>query len=254
MPSPTITTIFPPACSFFTSSDLFSGNTSAITRSIPAHGIASAVFRLSPVIIITSIPSALLLLRQPCRRAQRIRQGNILPALYPVPHTSPFYHPAAFFQRLLPASRVNTALYTSVWNSQQELLRILFTLSPVTRYRVKIRNVSRCKIFLLRRVPNRRSSGCSEYFSTAAASASTSSTVSAPAGKISVTSGFPLVSVSCLYPVKLYLFCKAFPELRRSYKNPYSAPFPVPTMMAVGVAAQGAWQAITSTAINFRKA
>ena len=57
MPSPTIATTAPSACSFCTSSALPPGSTSASTRSMPScRPIASPVRRLSPVIITTLLP------------------------------------------------------------------------------------------------------------------------------------------------------------------------------------------------------
>ena len=57
IPSPTIATFLPSACSFFTSNALSCGKTSLKTRSIPTcFAIASAVRLLSPVIITASIP------------------------------------------------------------------------------------------------------------------------------------------------------------------------------------------------------
>jgi len=72
---------------------------------------------------------------------------------------------------------------------------------------------------------------------------------------MSVTSGLPSVIVPVLSNTIVLILCvvsRASPPL---IKTPYSAPFPVPTIMAVGVArpnAQG--QAITNTAIKIVKA
>ncbi len=72
---------------------------------------------------------------------------------------------------------------------------------------------------------------------------------------IFVTAGRPLVKVPVLSKIIVFTLC-AFSRISPPLiKIPNSAPFPVPTMMAVGVAspkAQG--QAITNTATIFKRA
>ncbi|OPY59774.1 MAG: hypothetical protein A4E57_04667 [Syntrophorhabdaceae bacterium PtaU1.Bin034] len=59
MPSPAIATILPCSWSFFTMRAFLSGSTSAITSSSPSFlATASAVVRLSPVTMMTRIPSS----------------------------------------------------------------------------------------------------------------------------------------------------------------------------------------------------
>ncbi len=95
--------------------------------------------------------------------------------------------------------------------------------------------------------------GCSEPFSAEAANRS-SSLPSVPDATISVTSGSPLVRVPVLsntMVVTLPAVSSAPPLLMRM---PFSAPFPEPTMMAVGVArpsAQG--HEMTRTEMNMMR-
>jgi|GEM_PF-3854300 len=59
MPSPAMATVRPSACRRLTASAFWSGRTSASTRSMPSRrATASAVVRLSPVIITSSMPSS----------------------------------------------------------------------------------------------------------------------------------------------------------------------------------------------------
>ena len=91
--------------------------------------------------------------------------------------------------------------------------------------------------------------GCSLFSSMAAAMAS-SARASDPIGSKSVTSGFPWVMVPVLSSTTLWILwvtSRASPDLIRI---PFSAPFPVPTIMATGVASPSAQgQEITSTAM-----
>ena len=91
-------------------------------------------------------------------------------------------------------------------------------------------------------------SGCSENFSTAAATASSCASLTPGAVTISTTSGWPTVSVPVLSKtttVSLVAFSSAEAFLNRM---PFIAPRPVPTMIAIGVAKPSAsGQAITNT-------
>ncbi len=94
-------------------------------------------------------------------------------------------------------------------------------------------------------------SGCSEPFSAEAASWSSASSLNPSVSTMSVTTGAPSVMVPVLSSTTIWMrwaSSRAAPPLMRM---PFSAPLPVPTMMAVGVArpsAQG--QAMTSTAVK----
>ena len=97
-------------------------------------------------------------------------------------------------------------------------------------------------------------SGCSEPCSAAAARRSSSSSDIFCVTIRSVTVGFPSVMVPVLSKTMVWIFLassRASPDLMRT---PYSAPLPVPTMMAVGVAkprAQG--QAMTKTEMRMER-
>ena len=92
--------------------------------------------------------------------------------------------------------------------------------------------------------------GCSEPFSAEAAN-KRSSSFEIFSQIISVTLGFPSVIVPVLSKTTVFKFCvlsKASPLLIRI---PFSAPLPVPTIIAVGVAKPKAHgQAITNTDIK----
>ena len=93
--------------------------------------------------------------------------------------------------------------------------------------------------------------GCSEPFSAATASRNSSSSLNLPKVTTSVTEGSPLVSVPVLSnttQVILYALSRFSPPLM---STPFSAPFPVPTTMAAGVARPRAHgHAIIRTAIS----
>ena len=91
--------------------------------------------------------------------------------------------------------------------------------------------------------------GCSEGFSRDAATHKSSSAVVSPRGYTSVTRGFPWVTVPVLSSTTVVTERRCSSPSADFTRMPCSAPFPVPTMMATGVArprAQG--QEITSTA------
>jgi len=97
--------------------------------------------------------------------------------------------------------------------------------------------------------------GCSEPCSADATSRSSSSSSTPSAGSASVSSGLPSVTVPVLSSTTapiLWAVSSASPLLIRM---PCSAPLPVATMMAVGVASPSAQgQAMTSTEMKIRSA
>src|SRR5439155_523995 len=97
--------------------------------------------------------------------------------------------------------------------------------------------------------------GCSEPVSADAAMRSNSSGVYRPKGMTSVTEGVPFVSVPVLSKttvVRRCAFSRYSPPLMR---RPFSAPLPVPTMIAAGVAMPRAHgQAMISTAMKKTRA
>ena len=99
-------------------------------------------------------------------------------------------------------------------------------------------------------------SGCSEPCSAAAARRSAWSRLTVPSSAMtSVTLGLPSVMVPVLSSTTASSVCAVSSEAPSLMRMPFSAPLPVPTMMAVGVArprAQG--HAMTSTATKFSRA
>ena len=94
-------------------------------------------------------------------------------------------------------------------------------------------------------------SGCSLPFSAEAASCKRCFLSVALNEIISVTSGFPSVMVPVLSNIMLFILCVVSNASPPLIKIPFSAPFPVPTIIAVGVASPSAHgHAITSTDIN----
>ena len=92
--------------------------------------------------------------------------------------------------------------------------------------------------------------GCSDPFSALAASINNSSSEISSA-IISVTTGFPSVIVPVLSKTIVLIWCAVSNASPPFIRTPCSAPFPVPTIIAVGVASPNAQgHAITSTAIN----
>ncbi len=101
-------------------------------------------------------------------------------------------------------------------------------------------------------------SGCSLPRSAAATSRSSPSSSRSPApsnSTTSVTLGLPSVMVPVLSSTTVSSLCAVSSALPSRMSTPFSAPLPVPTMMAVGVArprAQG--HAMTSTATKLSSA
>lgn len=93
-----------------------------------------------------------------------------------------------------------------------------------------------------------RASGCSELCSRAAAKCSASAEVR-PRTSVSVTCGWPQVSVPVLSRASTVSFSARSSASAFLTRMPARAPWPVPTMIAVGVASPSAHgQAMTSTA------
>ncbi len=97
--------------------------------------------------------------------------------------------------------------------------------------------------------------GCSDLFSTIAASFKTSFGLLSLRERTSVNSGSPLVSVPVLSKTTVSILCASCKDRALLIRMPFCAPIPVPTITAVGVAkprAQG--QAIIKTAMNIVRA
>ena len=97
--------------------------------------------------------------------------------------------------------------------------------------------------------------GCSEFFSTDADNWSNFSLSIFPLVTISVTRGFPSVIVPVLSIITVFIVWAVSKASADLISIPFSAPFPVPTIIAVGVAKPKAHgQEITNTAIPIDKA
>ena len=95
-----------------------------------------------------------------------------------------------------------------------------------------------------------RASGCSDPFSTAAASSNTCSGMRPSAATISTTRGSPIVKVPVLSKITTLSFVASSSADAFLNRMPRLAPSPVPTMTAIGVASPSAsGQAITKTVI-----
>ncbi len=98
-------------------------------------------------------------------------------------------------------------------------------------------------------------SGCSDPASTLPASSRTSVSLKPSAGITSVTSGFPLVIVPVLSNTTMRTSFMVWIASPLRMRTPFSAPMPLPTIRAVGVASPSAQgHAITSTAIMAARA
>ena len=257
IPSPTIATFLFCPCSFFTSFALSSGSTSAKTISIPTDlAIASAVFLLSPVIIATftfiflSSSMAALLFSFTVSATAIIPLNLLFIAIY----IGVFPSVAS-----LSLSTCNDSIFIlfSIINflfPNKISFPSIVTSIPCPGTALKCSRLLNSKLLSSASLTIASPRGCSDPFSALAAKTNTSSSF-IPLQIISVTLGFPSVIVPVLSNTIvsiLYVVSKASPPL---INTPFSAPFPVPTIIAVGVAKPNAHgHAITSTEINIVKA
>ncbi len=242
MPSPTIATVRPSACSRLTSSTLPSGSTPATTRSIPASAaMARAVRSLSPVSITTSIPSSR---RRRTAAAEVSRMGSATA-------TAPAGWPSTATWMMVRASGT-VIVSRGVTSLSLPAATLWPSTTPVTPL-----PVTASKSFASESSSPRdrassimaEASGCSDPRSSEASTRSSSSSFQPRAGTISVTAGEPTVTVPVLSSTTVSTLparSSASPPL---ISTPSSAPRPVDTITAVGTAspmAQG--QAMISTA------
>jgi len=265
MPSPTIATSWRdpfPACSRscnrFTSAALSAGSTSASTRSIPTcPAMASAVCRLSPVIITTSRPS----LRRSAiasrdsgftvsaTATRPADTGDLLSCaaratiIAVLPPACSRAMPCCSASIAMPSFWMKRGLPTRTGRSST-VARMPKPLTALKAWGSTTRSPRAAPASTIA-----RPSGCSDPRSALAARCRTSSSVQPGAGMMSVSAGWPRVIVPVLSSTtrrtrparsRVSLFLK---------RIPFSAPLVVPTMIAVGVArpsAQG--HAITRTA------
>ena len=260
MPSPTIATRgraklpkAPADCNRLIAPALSSGNTSAMTRSMPTClATASALRWLSPVIITMSRPSWRSSAIASLAPGFTVSATAMTPIARPSSATAIAVFPAACSRsrsasspaRATPWASISLGLPTmTAWPATEA-----WTPKPPSAW--NCRGSSRRNPLSRAALTMARPKGCSEPRSALAARLSSSSEASLSTATTSVSSGSPRVMVPVLssattltWPARssVSLFLK---------RMPFSAPLVVPTMIAVGVArpmAQG--QAMTSTAM-----
>ncbi len=254
IPSPTNATTSRRSWRARTSCAFSCGSTPAWTFSIPtSRAIAFAVRGLSPVIIVTVRPirfkSAIAVLVV----------GLSVSAMARMPASSP---PAATRTAVFPTSWKAVTLIsafggTAMPRSRRKGWFPIRTSSPsttaLTPLPPKVLNRSDAGTVtpaLSARRTTATASGCCELRSTAAATARSRSS-GIPNATISVTSGFPRVSVPVLSKATVVRFLETSSASPFRTSTPSSAPRPIPTVTAVGVArpsAQG--QATTRMEIS----
>ena len=248
MPSPTIAT-FPASASWRMTCSLPSGFTPAMTRSTPAsRPTACAVRSLSPVSITTRMPI-------PCSSRTAWGLSALMASATAI---TPRSLPSRAKNRgVLPDSASCSAcLRTPSFTWARWLMNSMLPpvmAAPSTAADRPLPGTARKSTASGRlRSPayarTARASGCSLFFSSAAARVSSSSLVTPSAGSTSVTTGSPLVMVPVLSSATICTRPAISSEAAVLNSTPCFAPMPLPTMMATGVArpsAQG--QLITST-------
>ncbi len=255
-PSPTMATMRPSPCSLATSCALFSGSTSAIYFSIPAwDAMTAAVRRLSPVNIMMSMPIPRSSLIACTDVSLRTSATPTIPATRPstemimavLPSPSSLLSPSSMPSTSTPLASISARLPINSSFPRTEARTPL----PVMDSNLSAFGMVTPGPDARRTMASPR--GCSDPFSAEAARRRSSSS-SIPSVTTSVTSGSPRVNV----PVLSNTIVSTLPAVSRAppllMRMPFSAPFPEPTMMAVGVArprAQG--HEITSTEMNIMR-
>ncbi len=257
MPSPTMATIFPSSWSLRASAALSWGSTSARTRSMPSsRPMASAVRRLSPVIIATSMPSRL------SSRTARTEVSFSVSATATRPRGRPstatnitvFPSPSSRSASGSSPSRETPRSAISLRFPRRTAapLRLASTPWPGTAWKLSAACTSMPRAAAPRTIASPR--GCSEFFSAAAARRRTSSELPS-AATTSVTEGSPLVRVPVLSKTTTCTFAVVSTASAPLNRMPNSAPLPVPAIIALGVAsptAQG--QEMTRTVTEMSSA
>ena len=254
MPSPTIPTILPSSWRRRTSAALWAGITSATTRRIPTwEAIAAAVARLSPVIMMTSMPRAWRAATAAGEPSLMVSATATIPAGSPSTATSIGVLPPAASAScsgrsvsvLMPFSSRSRRLPTRTsWPSTWPRTPCPVTESKsVTSPRVRPRSVAPVTIAAAR--------GCSELFSIAATQPRSWFSSNAATVATSVRVGTPLVMVPVLSRMIASSLCAVSSASAERIRMPCSAPLPVPTVIDIGVAspkAQGQAMIRTETA------
>ena len=256
MPSPTMATRWPASCSSRTTRSLSAGSTSAMTCPTPTRrAMACAVSSLSPVSMTVRTPSA------SSAATASLPVGLSSSATAIVPMSAPFL---AKKSGVLP-SRVKAsscARSTSMARSaMRAALPAAMRLAPsravtprpgiawnASTVRDTMPRCSACAMIA-------SASGCSLLRSSAAASLRSPFSLMAAspsarrAGRMSVTTGLPWVMVPVLSSTTVSTSRRASSASALLNRTPISAPRPVPTMMATGVARPSAHgQLMTTTA------
>ena len=239
MPSPTIATFLPFSCKRRISFSLSCGNTSATTLSTPTcFLIASAVLALSPVSMTTSIPKpdnsciACLLVgfttsataTTPISCPPLAKNNGVFPSTAiasPSWSNAPPSMPCADIRRRFPARQV------TFWISP---------IIPCPGICLKLFTGRKPKAFFSASSTIASASGCSDIFSREAATCRSSSCEIPSFTSTFVTTGVPCVIVPVLSKTTVSMLCATSRASADLIKMPFDAPFPVPTMIAVGVA------------------
>ena len=253
MPSPTIATLWPCACSLRTSRSLSWGSTSATASSMPVCArMASAAARWSPVSITTRMPMRLsaataprlvglttsATASTPSACPAQAKYIGVLPArasASPASRRPPGCTPRSCKNARLPARQAWPSTSASMPRPGTDAKRATGN-SAAPRSCAYAVTAS--------------ASGCSEACSIDAATASSRASSTPGAVRTSVTRGRPSVIVPVLSSTTVFTACAVSSASADLNRMPYSAPLPVPTMIATGVARPSAHgQEMTSTAM-----
>src|SRR6202163_1071024 len=209
-PSPTMATLSPCACSFFTSDALSPGRTSAITVSIPSRRATdSAVRRLSPVTMAVRTPISF-------RRATAsFADGRISSATATMPARAP---PTTTYTGVLasparPAVRSRKSGGNEIFISVSSASFPTKTSVPSTVARTPL-PVTASKVVAAGTLSPRaaapstiaRANGCSDAASADAAARMSRSSVTGAIAIASISVGFPIVSVPVLSKMTIRIF------------------------------------------------
>ena len=257
IPSPTIATL-PCFCNFLTTLSLPSGRTPAITSSTPACApIALAVFSLSPVSMTTCIPIPFNWLMASRLSSLMVSATAMIPRSFPSAskNIGVFPSSASFSDRVFVSSDTTANCMMYFIFPPCTACPSTFALSPFPGIAAKS---TASMIFILSSAALSFiafANGCSLFASRLAASLKSSSSVFPFSGKMSVTTGAPLVMVPVLSRAIICVLPAISSELAVLNRIPCLAPIPFPTIMATGVASPNAHgQLITSTDIPLARA
>ncbi len=252
MPSPAIATTLPAACSSATIRFLSSGETSACTSSMPIRrATACAVIELSPVSMTILSPAL-------CSASIACGVDSFIGSATP---SSPAELPSTATNiTVCPSLRDRSASSASVWSKAPiACISLLLPTAtclpdtvarapwPVTDSKSSYAGKSSERSFAPATIALAR--GCSLATSTAAARDNNSSCSNPSTGFTMTNAGRPSVSVPVLSTTTVSTFSKVSSASAFFIRTPFCAPFPVPTMIDIGVASPSAQgQAIISTA------